>query len=173
MALFLFLTVIWLSDILLNVLSKNKVFQNYDQNKMINYKNNRILGIEVRHADTTDTPVSQEALNAANVYIYFSKPVTLTSVKIAQGDGNNLTTHTADNKTLHKVSTVANAIDNAAAPALFPQKEKDLLIKGIGKTRPAPKTVYRLTGVNAALFGDGTTAYPGATKNQGIRVILE
>jgi len=34
MAFFLFLTAIWLSNILLNILSNNKSFQNYDQNKM-------------------------------------------------------------------------------------------------------------------------------------------
>ena len=140
---------------------------------MINYKNNRILGIEVRHNNTTDTSVSQPALDIANVYIYFSKPVTLTSVKIAKGDGTTLTTHNVGSNNLHKVSTAAGAKDNALNPVVFPQKEKDLLIKGIGKTQPAPKTVYRLTGVNAALFGDGNTTYPGVTKTQGIRVILE
>jgi suppressor for copper-sensitivity B len=34
MACFLFLTAIWLSNILLNILSNNKSFQNYDQNKI-------------------------------------------------------------------------------------------------------------------------------------------
>jgi hypothetical protein len=144
-----------------------------DQYKMINYKNNRILGIEVRHTNTTDTSVSQPALDIANVYIYFSKPVTLTSVKIAKGDGTTLTTHNVGSNNLHKVSTAAGALDNAATPTAFPAEEKNLLIKGIGGTRPPPNTVYRLTGVDAALFGNGITAYPGVTKTQGIRVILE
>ena len=45
-----------------------------DEYQMVNYNNNRILAIEVRHTDTTDAPVSQPALDDANVYIYFSKP---------------------------------------------------------------------------------------------------
>ena len=144
----------------------------------VNYNNNRILAIEVRHTDTTDTPISQKALDDANVYIYFSKPVTLNSVKISDKDSTNLTTHTVGAGNLDKISLVAGATDNAGNP--FTQEEKDLVKKGIGGVKPhgGNLTVYRLTGVNHRLFGNtktaaaGKTTYANSAVNGGIKVVL-
>ena len=144
-----------------------------DEYQMVNYENNRILAIEVRYTNTTDTPVSQPALDDANVYIYFSKPVTLNTVVLSEAGGTNSTTHTAGNNSLHKISVASGAKDNATTPAAFPDVEKNLVTKGIGGLKPhsGNLTVYRLTGVNNQFFGDGANeAYPGLTNTKGIKV---
>jgi len=148
-----------------------------DQYTRVNFKNNRILAIEVRHDNSGDS--KQNLLDAANVYIYFSKPVTLTEVIISEEDDTaaTKTTHNAGNNSLHKISVAAGATDNALTPLVFPQKEKDLVTDGIGGVKPQNDknlTVYRLTGVNEALFGNGTTTpYNLSELNVGLKIIFK
>jgi hypothetical protein len=143
-----------------------------DQYTRVNFKKNRILAIEVRH--TTSGDGKQNLLHAANVYIYFSKPVTLTEVIISEEDDTNQTTHTVANTLLAKIPAAATA---ATAAAGFTVNEIKLVTDGIGGVKPENNknlTVYRLTGVDEALFGNGTsTAYTAGDLNVGLKIIFK